>query len=218
MLEEGRRSRRGVVAMSLSKPVPKSATAKADLKFGTPEPERQFSMEQLFGKFRSIEKRFPGLSGRLLDDVIFKCYAIPGKHTIQYYDDDGREALHRHRINERHHDAVVEEYVEGILTSGVQPAVRGECWAVARKDGYMNHYDLISWGTLTISMYEAVRRTVKNGVIANEQVNTSVEAGIPGCTLWNPDTPADVMLYLKEYHNKWHKGAGTSFMERLVND
>jgi hypothetical protein len=38
-------------------------------------------------------------------------------------------------------------------------------------------------------------------------VAASIEAGIRNATVFNPGTPADVIMYLKNIHNEFHKGA-----------
>ena len=39
------------------------------------------------------------------------------------------------------------------------------------------------------------------------QVTASIDAGIKNATVFNPSTAPDVILYLKNVHNEYHKGA-----------
>ena len=63
------------------------------------------SVQQLFGDFDSVETRFPNIKGKVLLDVIWKCYVIPssGSH-LKYFDANGQRLLFRHHLNQRWQD------------------------------------------------------------------------------------------------------------------
>ena len=60
------------------------------------------SVQQLFGDFDSVETRFPNIKGKVLMDVIWRCYVIPssGSH-LKYFDANGQRLLFRHHLNRR---------------------------------------------------------------------------------------------------------------------
>eukprot|EP00974_Lingulodinium_polyedra_P038143 3656486-Lingulodinium_polyedra.AAC.1 len=123
-------------------------------------------------------------------------------------DAEGRPALSRHVLNNRSHDIVREQYVTNILTKGNVLGVRGAPWAVPSSDGHESHYELLSYATLVESVYEAASREAQNPFVLE-----TLKAGIPGATIFNARTPNDVLSYLKQLHNEFHKGAGMNVLE-----
>ena len=65
------------------------------------------SVQQLFGDFDSVETRFPNIKGKVLMDVIWRCYVIPssGSH-LKYFDANGQRLLFRHHLNRRWQDTL----------------------------------------------------------------------------------------------------------------
>ena len=49
------------------------------------------------------------------------------------------------------------------------------------------------------------------------QVTASIDAGIKNATVFNPSTPPDVILYLKNVHNEYHKGADRAWYRVLLS-
>ena len=128
--------------------------------------------------------------------------------TLPFFDLSGsKKLMERDRLNlrdQRHHE---EDLVSSILENGVVPSVRGAPWARYGADGVAQ---MITWGSLSSAAYEAHRRQP-----TNPQVLASLAAGVTFATIWNGNTPDDVISWLKKYHNQFHTGAGYSFVECL---
>ena len=69
---------------------------------------------------------------------------------------------------------------------------------------------MITWGTLSTAFYEA-------HVMApdNENVVASLAEGLPNAAVYHSRTPADVIRFLRDYHNQFHNGSGYSVIELL---
>ncbi|CAK0826682.1 unnamed protein product, partial [Prorocentrum cordatum] len=87
--------------------------------------------------------------------------------------------------------------------------VRGQCWAVpsGANDG---KYLLMSSATLVEAVYIAFMREPRN-----RYVRRSLSNGVSNYLLFRQETPDDVLIYLKELNNAFHRGAGTSFLETM---
>ena len=69
---------------------------------------------------------------------------------------------------------------------------------------------LLTFGTLTGAIYIADREDPEN-----PQVVATIKAGLQNCTLFRRDTPEKELRWLKDFHNRWHGGSQTSFMELI---
>jgi hypothetical protein len=119
------------------------------------------------------------------------------------------KTLRRHPENDRLQLSVVEKYAKGLESTGLVAGVRGQLWAVegAVIDG-LQHYDLITYGTLTSAMYVAADRSPDNPM-----VKSSVEAGVEDCIILHSKTPLDVVRWMRDFHNQWHGGQGYTIMQ-----
>ena len=113
-----------------------------------------------------ISLRYPGLEGNELQMIVFQDWVIsPVDVTLRLFDDNNEQVLSRHPVNKRDHQAVREQYVQNVLNEGVITGVRGQPWAIPTgktSSGGVAHYSLISFATLTESIYEANRREPNN--------------------------------------------------------
>eukprot|EP00974_Lingulodinium_polyedra_P033263 3199543-Lingulodinium_polyedra.AAC.1 len=123
--------------------------------------------------------------------------------------------LSRHPMNNRAHAAVREQYVRSILETGNIIGVRGVPWVLqahGSTGGTDSAYQLMSYATLTESVYESVRREPNNKFVLE-----TIRGGLPGSTVFHPRTPPDVLRYLKDIHNAFHQGvASLDAPERCV--
>ena len=172
-------------------------------------PDRPDLTDLVFGTgYNTVHERFQDLTGNLLQAKLFELYATRRNAQLSFLDPEGKPALRRHALNNRSHNTVKEQYVANILAKGNVLGVRGAPWAVPSSDGSESHYDLLSFATLAESVYEAACREGQNPFVVE-----TLKAGIPGATIFNIRTPKDVLSYLKQLHNEFHKGAGMNVLE-----
>ncbi len=65
---------------------------------------------------------------------------------------------------------------------------------------------MVSWGTLSQAVYLAYEREPKNN-----NARESIAAGLSRVSIFREDTPEDVILWLKDFHNVWNTGSNYSF-------
>ena len=109
----------------------------------------------------SIEERFPGETGRRLQDAVWELYAIEESATAKLFLPDHSKTFVRHKLNDRDEHDTRNHYTQLILRHGWLKGVRGPPWAIAEKircdgelEGESVRYHLISSATLM----EAVTR------------------------------------------------------------
>ena len=170
------------------------------------------AQKYLYMPMTSVYARFPGLNGLLLLNKIFEAYRVmlPGAdQMLPFYSSDGAELLVDHPLNCRHQTLVVKEYCESVLKNGNVPGVRGAPWAVL-STGNTPPYKLITYRTLSKAVYMAKKVAPENPLVI-----ASIEAGLPNAVLFDCRIPEDVVIWLRDYHNGFHNGASTSFVEVL---
>ena len=119
--------------------------------------------------------------------------------------------LARHPLNNRDQRQVLEQYIDNVLENGLLASVRGQAWAVeCQSDGDHQSYHLLTFGTLTEAVYEAVTRAPDNPLVI-----ASVKSGITNALVINKRTPKDVLEWLRDYHNEFHNGSKYAFPELL---
>jgi hypothetical protein len=86
---------------------------------------------------------------------------------------------------------------DGIICDG-----RGKPWLVAPADP-SGRYLLISWGTLGRAMLRAVKKWP-----THPNIVASVGNGLCDAQVFSPDTPEDVLCWLRDFHNLLHDRGG----------
>lgn len=162
-------------------------------------------MNRVFGDgVSSIHARFPGLQGVLLQDAIWKAYAIEKNTTIQYLKPDKSPNVLRHRLNDRSQGSTTEFLAQSVEQQGALIGVRGNAWAVKNDDSY----HMLTWGHLCEGVLAAAARSPENPYVV-----ATLNRGIVNVTIFNASTPDDVLHYLIRMHNTFHHGSGTSFLD-----
>jgi hypothetical protein len=74
---------------------------------------------------------------------------------------------------------------------------------------------LLSFGTLATAVYEAFKKDPENA-----NVKRTILAGLPNAVVFHPRLPDDVIIFLRDLHNKFHEGSSISFVEvlQMVHD
>lgn len=128
--------------------------------------------------------------------------------TLAYESACGKRLLTRHPENMRMQKQVLNQYVQGILTQGAIPGVRGD--PVAVEGDETDCYLLVAGGTMTDAVFEAKARQPVNIYVAE-----TLRQGLCKVTILHKRTPRDVIRWLKKYYNSFHFGSGYSFLELL---
>ena len=167
-------------------------------------------MDRLFGQgFASVHECFPGVDGVLLQDAIWKSYAIERNTTIPYLKPDKSPNVIRHPLNDRSQGATAEALANSVEQQGAIAGVRDHAWAVKGKNAG-DCCQMLTWGHLCEGVLLAAARSPDN-----QYVISTLERGVGNATIFNQNTPEDVLHYLIRMHNTFHHGAGTSFLDLL---
>ena len=130
-------------------------------------------------------------------------------NQVDYFGQKKEQLLSRHPLNNRFQESVLNAYEQGILEHGIVDGVRGTPWLQQVK-GNHQRFHLITNGTVTMALYRAQAKEPENA-----QVVASVDAGLRGCIILHADMPSDVVVFLRDLHNSWHFGSGTSLVDIL---
>jgi len=84
------------------------------------------AVDALFAPMESIAHRFPGKSGRILQEIVWRAYVTKDNATIPYYDSHGKPTMERHAQNAREQDSSVKDIMKSIVADGQMRGVRGE--------------------------------------------------------------------------------------------
>lgn len=160
----------------------------------------------------SIKVRYPKLEGNAMQDRVFQDYLLStdGDQRLPFFTEAGVKVFERHRINNRNLGAWREYLVRQIMSKGYHEGVRGQAWAVP-SDTEASKYLLISHATLTEAIYLAAERDKDH---ENDFVQRSLRLGLVA-KVFEKRTPEDVLTYLKQLHNEFHRGAATSYLELI---
>jgi hypothetical protein len=152
---------------------------------------------------------FESLSGVLLQQQIFDTYDVKQNNkALPFFDDKGGRMFAPHSENVREQSFVVEEYTQSILTKGLCPGVGGEPWGLWADSP---PYPLLTWGTRIRALYRAVEREPDN-----EYVKLTLKNGLKNLTLLHPRVPRHAREWLRDFHNGFHAGSTTSFLQKLA--
>ena len=81
---------------------------------------------------------------------------------------------------------------------------------VMNSDEGQGAYLLLSFGTLATAVYRAFEKDPDNA-----NVKRTIAAGLPNAVVFHPRLPKDVIIFLRDLHNKFHEGSSISFVEVL---
>ena len=163
---------------------------------------------------KTIRDRFPNTQmGLPMLDRVQSIYREEHNVTLKFFDIRGNWMLTAHpQANPRKQDQTIEDYVESIQEHGYVPGVRGAPWA-QRNAEPGGQYFMLSFDKLSQAIRIAYERDTS---FSNDKVQTTIARGLPGTDIYRPDTPLDVLLFLVQYHNAFHGGSKTSWMEILI--
>ena len=121
--------------------------------------------------------------------------------------------IERHPLNGRQHNGVKQQYVASVRLRGVIENVRGECWlteASIDSSGRRSGPKLaLTFGSLSEAFYSALQDDASNPALV-ATLSRGLEA-----RLVSHRTPESVLKFLIRYHNGFHFGASTSFLELI---
>lgn len=179
-------------------------------------------------EFHDVTHRYPGLSGRMLQDKVRAEWVIAENVTLKFFvgepsKDPGAALLSRHALNDRDQHSTRAIYREKIKEVGISKGARNEALAVPL--GHLCHTKLqVANVTLEIPaafvggahlMEAAYEAWFEPGSESNPQVLTSMRAGLPNVTLLDSRTPPDVLSWLKDGANLFNElASGIDFLER----
>ena len=138
------------------------------------------------------------------------------KTRIPFFLDEEKQVrgIQRHSCNPRQHAGVKAQYVASVKLRGIIEGVRGECWCVesdpdatGRRSGPIG---ALTFGSLTDAFYTALEQDPSNPAIQHT-LKRGLEARII-----NSKTPAAVLRFLVRFHNAFHHGAQTSYLELIA--
>ena len=119
----------------------------------------------------------------------------------------------RHKTNPRQHEGVKKQYILSVKTRGIVEDVRGGLWAVeaerVERNGVLvtGPVQALTFGSLTEAFYQALVDEPSNQLLL-----TSLAKGLEA-RLISAKTPPSVLKCLVTFHNQFHAGAATSFVE-----
>eukprot|EP00959_Pyramimonas_sp_CCMP1952_P459685 9478640-Pyramimonas_sp.AAC.2 len=179
--------------------------------------------ENLYGHRETVFHRYVGAQPGL--KLLQKCLRDYGQgpKRVMFFDrrEDGkwlgRQLLEPHQLNRRHHAEAVNEAAHSIKEFGNLQDVRGKAIAIPSADPkvvgedspLLYPYRLITYGATTRGIYLSYERWPDN-----EMVKITVDNGLMVEVL-SYRTPDDVIEFLRDFFNQFHKGVGITFLELL---
>ncbi|CAK9105434.1 Uncharacterized protein SCF082_LOCUS49142 [Durusdinium trenchii] len=150
--------------------------------------------------------------GRELLDVIMKTYKVPSNKTLPWYQ-GAQRTIARHPLNSRRQQTVLTAYTKSVQQKGIVRGVRGECWLQApnTEEGEMS-YLALTFATLSEAFYQANEAPDREDY---PNLLTTAKYGLD-VLIFDHRTPQSVLQFLITYHNAFHQGAETSFMEMIM--
>ena len=129
------------------------------------------------------------------------------------FDREDKRNIWRHPENVRNQRSNDVELNESVNNKGVMWFVRSECWVLRAKcvdDGYL----AIAAGSITNAFYACWEKMSESGS-ENKMLIATRKAGVP-CRILHEDTPFEIRMFLRDWHNRFHRGSGFSFLEALT--
>ena len=174
------------------------------------------SISQIFGDH---------MTGSALLDSIFNTYQVGEKVRLKFFLDNNtpdndscpfssrQQGIARHSQNQRKHAGIKRAYIKSCQARGIVPGVRGECWVseplpdqFGRKSG---PFLALSFGSLTEAFFASLQIDPTNELLLRT-LQRGMEARI-----FTHKMPESVVKYLVKLHNRFHFGAGVSFIELM---
>ena len=179
-----------------------------------------------FDNSLSVQEIFGNLSGSLLLDAIFQTYQIGDNKTrVRFFLDENstddtavpfasrQVGIVRHAFNQRRHAGVKQAYIKSCMARGIVEGVRGECWIGEPKPDALGvrkgPYQALTYGSLLESFYTALNMEPRNPLLIR-----TLQRGLE-CRLFSHKVPESVAKYMVKLHNRFHQGAGVSFIELI---
>ena len=179
-----------------------------------------------FDNSLSVQEIFGNLSGSLLLDAIFQTYQIGDNKTrVRFFLDENstddtavpfasrQVGIVRHAFNQRRHAGVKQAYIKSCMARGIVEGVRGECWIGEPKPDALGvrkgPYQALTYGSLLESFYTALNMEPGNPLLIR-----TLQRGLE-CRLFSHKVPESVAKYMVKLHNRFHQGAGVSFIELI---
>ena len=198
---------------------------------------------QYYSETATMEEMFGQSEGAVRQKHIFDTYHV-GTMAIPWFTADGKRSIERHPVNQRKNDAVKASYVNSIAEKGLCEGVRGEPWMVAPVGweprgvvtfgvggagvvgvggagvvgvggagvGAGATFMAITFATLSAAVYDAAELPSAS---SNKFIQRALADGLGGCKILHSRTPLRVLVWLRDFHNSFHSGCSSSFIEEL---
>ena len=173
----------------------------------------------------SVTDIFGDMSGGTLLDAIFAQYQVGEKTRIKFFldtnDVDNEKSpfqyrvhgIVRHLYNQRKHKGIKRAYMKSCQNRGIVEGVRGECWVTEpTPDQFGNRsgpHEALSFGSLCEAYYAAL---VADPL--NPNLLRTLGRGIE-VRRFSHKVPPAILKYMVKLHNRFHGGAGVSFIELM---
>eukprot|EP00959_Pyramimonas_sp_CCMP1952_P420139 8800215-Pyramimonas_sp.AAC.1 len=173
-----------------------------------------------YGRFdggcKSVSDRYPGMTGRVLQDEIRADYIIAENSWVPLFLDQARtqKAFERHELNDRNCCDTRDKYKKDIKTRGFIVGGRNEMVVMRRSSSTDNSFWILSGAHVIEAIYDAFDDMVKSKR-HNPQVAATVMKGIP-ITEADHRTPIDVVTHLTDVGNILNGiGTKTTFVQAM---
>lgn len=170
-----------------------------------------YTYNQLYGKFASIEDRFPNIHGSKRWNLIKEVYVRDEKYTLKLWNRNGEVIWRRSLDNPRSQGSLVTVFKDRFLKEGFFQNMRSAVIVKKRKESTdPNARDGIAGATVCESIVE--------GALAepdNEYVQGVLDKGLPDCLDIDDATPADIIAWIKNLGNSFLVGGKYNALEMI---
>ena len=85
---------------------------------------------------------------------------------MPFFGTNGQRLVHRHKLNDRKQDQVLQTYVTSVKQRGIVKGVRGDCWLMIDTESAASkqntQYFCLTWGTLRLGQSNHNVRKITN--------------------------------------------------------
>ncbi|CAK0815268.1 unnamed protein product, partial [Prorocentrum cordatum] len=173
-----------------------------------PEPSANATGGEMWIEKASVDVRYPGLQGILLQEAVFDDYSVRRNVTLQFFDDDGAQTIVPHPENVRKQEAIVNHYARLVRDYGVIPGVRGEPRGIQSDTASGMPALMVTYGTLSRAVYKAAKKWPEN-----KMAQVSLTRGLRNATLFDSRAPKDVIRWLRDWHSEFHNGSRFTLLQ-----